>query len=341
MRIALLPAPVDHLVASWVGRATTETTTETTTENGQAVTITEHPHTVVLARAHILWWYGLGILWIIDALLQAQPIMFTTSFISNVLAPAAAGQPAWIVTPMLGGMRLWEQAPFLWNLGAIGVELLIGCLLLAGYSRPTWGRSGLILSVVWGLLVWCFGEGLGGLFVGSPTYLSGAPGSALLYVLLAGALLLPSAVWSSRHFLLVLRRAVGALWAVGALLQLAPLYWSPLGLASVLQNVAMMPLPSGLAALDAQLVASMASAPALWNGAMSAVMFGLAGAFLLGRGGRPLYIFALAWLTFLWVVFQGVGMIFSGMATDPNTPLLWALLMLPGWFEVNTDSSPG
>ena len=108
-----------------------------------------------------------------------------------------------------------------------------------------------------------------------------------------------------------------------------------------MQNVAMMPLPSGLAALDAQLVASMASAPALWNGAMSAVMFGLAGAFLLGRGGRPLYIFALAWLTFLWVVFQGVGMIFSGMATDPNTPLLWALLMLPGWFEVNTDSSPG
>lgn len=338
MRIALLPARVGHSVAS---RAR-----DVTTGNGEAVTSTSHllvgrtQHTldmdrarmVDLARVHMLWWYGLGILWIVDALLQAQPIMFTTSFISNVLAPAAAGQPAWIATPMIGGMRLWEQAPVLWNVGAIGVELLIGCLLLAGYSRPVWGRSGLILSVGWGLLVWYFGEGLGGLFVGSPTYLSGAPGSALLYVLLAGALLLPRSIWSSRHLLPVLRHAVGALWAVGALFQLASLYWSPLGLASVLQNVAMMPLPSGLAALDAQLVASMASAPALWNAAMCAVMFALAAAFLLGRGSRTLYTLALVWLAFLWVVFQGVGMVFSGMATDPNTPLLWALLLLPGWF---------
>ncbi|HEX6544273.1 MAG TPA: hypothetical protein VF040_21130 [Ktedonobacterales bacterium] len=335
MRVTLLPARVDHLVAARARDATPET--------GQVVTITEPPRAmrardtldmdqarmVDPARVHRLWWYGLGILWIMDALLQAQPVMFTTSFVSNVLAPAAAGQPAWIAIPMMGGMQLWEQAPVLWNLGAIGVELLIGCLLLAGYSRPVWGRSGLILSVVWGVLVWYFGEGLGGLFVGSPTYLSGAPGSALLYVLLAGALLLPSSIWSSRHLLPVLRRAVGALWAVGALFQLASLYWSPLGLASVLQNVAMMPLPSVLAALDAQLVASMASSPALWNAALSAVMFGLSLAFLLGRGGRTLYTLALVWLVFLWVVFQGVGMIFSGMATDPNTPLLWALLFLP------------
>ncbi|HEX8730877.1 MAG TPA: hypothetical protein VF725_02350, partial [Ktedonobacterales bacterium] len=46
---------------------------------------------------------------------------------------------------------------------------------------------------------------------------------------------------------------------------------------------------------------------------------------------------------FLWVVFQGIGMVFSGMATDPNTPPLWALLLLPGWFSRQArvvDSEP-
>jgi hypothetical protein len=105
-----------------------------------------------------------------------------------------------------------------------------------------------------------------------------------------------------------------------------------LGLTSVLQNVAMMPLPFGLSALDAQLVASMARAPALWNAALIATMFGLAVVFLIGLGGRTLYTLALVWFAFLWVVFQGVGMVLSGMATDPNTPLLWVLMLLPAWF---------
>ena len=336
MRIALLPTRVGNTVAS----------RDATIRNGHAGTIKEDPlgtldnatvardvaNVAALARVRMIWWYGLGVLWVVNALLQAQPAMFTTSFVSNVLAPAAVGQPAWIAVPMIGGMQLWERAPVLWNVAAIGIELLIGCLLLVGHSRPMWGRNGLILSIAWGLIVWYFGEGLGGLFAGSPTYLSGTPGSAVLYVLLAGALLLPNAIWTSPHLLIVLRRAVGALWAVGALFQLAPLYWSPLGLTSVLQNVAMMPLPFGLSALDAQLVASMARAPALWNAALIATMFGLAVVFLIGLGGRTLYILALVWLGFVWVVFQGVGMVLSGMATDPNTPLLWVLMLLPAWF---------
>jgi hypothetical protein len=190
-----------------------------------------------------------------------------------------------------------------------------------------------VLSIVWGLIVWYFGQGLGGLFAGSPTYLAGAPGSAILYVLLAAALLLPDAAWSSPCLLPLLRGISGSLWAVGALLQLAPLYWSPLGLASVVQNVAMMPLPAWLGGIDAQLVAAMAAAPALWNAALCAIMFGVAVTVALGRGGNTPYLIALAWLVCVcgWVVFQGIGMIFSGMATDPNTAPLWALLLLPAW----------
>jgi hypothetical protein len=289
----------------------------------------------------------LGGLWILDALLQAQPSMFTTAgLVGNVLLPTAQGQPSWIAAPVLWGAEVWASHAAAWNTAAVILELLIGCLILVGRRRPLWGRTGLALSIAWGVIVWYFGEGLGGLFTGSPTYLAGAPGSAFLYVLLASALLLPDDLWSSPRLLLAFRVAVGVLWAIGALLQMAPLYWTPLGLASVLQNIAMMPLPFGLTALDAYLVTAMANAPVLWNAALCAVMVGMAAALLFGRGGKSPYILTVAWLAvvwlaFLWAVFQGLGMVFSGMATDPNTPPLWALLLLPGWFAARPRTQPG
>jgi hypothetical protein len=302
-------------------------------------------HVEALTQLRDIWWYALGSLWIVDGLLQAQPSMFTpTGLVGNVLVPAAQGQPSWISGPMLWGSGLWVSHAALWNSAAVALELSIGCLILVGRRWPMLGRTGLVLSIVWGLIVWYFGEGLGGLFTGSASYLAGAPGSAFLYVLLASALVLPDALWSSPRLLLAFRVAVGALWAVGALLQMAPLYWTPLGLASMLQSVAMMPLPFGLTALDAQLVNAMSSAPILWNAMLCTIMIGLAGALLFGRGGKALYIvaliwLALIWLVFVWMVFQGLGMVFSGMATDPNTPPVWALLLLPSLFSVRTRIS--
>jgi hypothetical protein len=286
-----------------------------------------------LARVRVVWWYSLAGLWILDALLQAQPSMFTTAgMVDNVLLPAAQGQPAWIGIPMLWAVGIWARHPAAWNAVAVGLELLAGCLLLVGRRWPAWGRAGLALSIGWGLVVWYFGEGLGGLFSGSPTYLSGAPGAALLYALLAGALLLPPSVWAAPQWLRGYHIAIGALWGFGGLLQLAPLYWSPLGLASVAQSVAMMPQPLGLSALDERVVASLASAPVLWNTLLSGMLLVPALLLLAGRGGKILYLVAAVWLIVVWVVFQGVGMVFSQMATDPNTPLLWALLLLPVWF---------
>jgi hypothetical protein len=291
-----------------------------------------------LARTHDLWWYGLGVLWLLDGLLQLQPAMFTPAVAVNVIQPAMEGQPDWIGVPMLWCMQLWQHHPVLTNVGVAGLELLIAALLLGGRHRRAWGRLGLFLSIGWGLIAWYVGEGLGGLVTGSATMLTGAPGSALLYALLATALLLPEEWWTSARALRQLRVGTGLLWLVGASLQLAPLYWSPFGLASVLQDTAMMPQPLGVQALDFRLVATMAAAPALWNGLLCAAMAGLGVSLLLDRGGRTLYALAGLWLLALWVVFQGFGMIFSGMATDPNTPPLLALLLVPGWLAARAAS---
>jgi hypothetical protein len=104
-----------------------------------------------LARVRVAWWYGLGVLWLVDALLQARPVMFTSIGLGdNALLPAAHGQSDWIAGPMLWGAGMWADHSIAWNAVAVAPKLLIGCLLFAGRRRPSWGRAGLVLSVVWG-----------------------------------------------------------------------------------------------------------------------------------------------------------------------------------------------
>jgi hypothetical protein len=38
----------------------------------------------------------LGVLWLIDGLLQLQPLMFTMNMVNKVLSPITAGQPGFI-----------------------------------------------------------------------------------------------------------------------------------------------------------------------------------------------------------------------------------------------------
>lgn len=300
---------------------------------------------VAFSKARAVWWYALGGLWVVDGLLQLQPRMFTSLLAQAILQPAAQGQPAWIALPMSLASQLWTRYPVLCNASVVAVQLSIGGLLLLHQRHPTWGRVGLMLSLLWGLFVWYVGEGLGGLFTGTSSYLTGAPGSALLYVVLAAALLVPESAWSDPRLLRGARRAVGAVWLLGALLQVAPLYWSPFGLSGALQGIAMMGQPSAVAALDYTLVTGMAHAPGAWNAAYSVAMAILGGVIIVWRGGMRFYLIVFLALAATWVTFQGSGMLFSGMATDPNTVPLWALLLLPGWFEAcdarSTPSSVG
>ena len=126
MRTAFLPAHVENTAASqgasirhglavMLKRNPLDAPAEAAQTRGEA-------DVAALARVRMFWWYGLGILWIVNALLQAQPAMFTTSFVRGVLAPAAIGQPAWISAPMMDGMQLWERAPVLWNMAAVSLS---------------------------------------------------------------------------------------------------------------------------------------------------------------------------------------------------------------------------
>jgi len=119
-------------------------------------------------------------LWLLDGALQLQPAMFSRAFADHVLEPAAAENPSWIASPILAIAHLVSSQPLLFDLLFASLQLLIGFGLL---WRAT-VRPALALGILWSLVVWYLGEGLGGVFAGASP-LTGAPGAAVLYAFLS------------------------------------------------------------------------------------------------------------------------------------------------------------
>src|SRR5262249_58413868 len=77
---------------------------------------------------------------------------------------------------------------------AVWIQVGIGIWLLAASRGPLSRLAGLA-SVGWGLVVWVFGESFGGIFAPGLTWLFGAPGAVLIYVVAGTLIALPEAAW--------------------------------------------------------------------------------------------------------------------------------------------------
>jgi hypothetical protein len=126
---------------------------------------------------------GLGLLWLLDGALQAQPFMFTRDFATQVIAPNGQGQPGFVSEPIHWAADVIAAQPVAWNVAFAGIQLLLGVGLLV---RRT-SLLALAASIAWGLGVWYFGEGLGELTSGDASLSAGSPGAALLLAILAAA----------------------------------------------------------------------------------------------------------------------------------------------------------
>jgi hypothetical protein len=294
------------------------------TQNAQRALATAWPHTwstggITRRRIQV----ALGLLWLLDGLLQFQPVMFTRKFATQVIAPAGLGQPDFVAGPLGEVVRIILHQPAVMDLGFGLIQLALG----AGILFPRTARRALAGSVAWALAVWYLGEGLGGLFGGGASLLTGAPGAALLYAVLALAVLpRPGQDPRSQRPARWAAVAWAAAWLGGAVLQLLPGVDTN---AAISMSLAMNAsgAPAWFAAVDNQLSALV---PAY--GASIVVDLVVLQAFaglgvLMGRRTRLAAVTVGIGLSLVyWVTGQDLGQFWSGIATDPNAAPLLVLL---------------
>lgn len=268
---------------------------------------------------------GLGALWIMDGLLQAQPGM-VTRFVGGLVAPLVGGQPRLLAAAIEAGVRLWGVNPVQANVFAAFIQLLIGVLLVtAGEAAPA--RIGLWVSLVWSAIIWIFGEGLGGIFVGG-NWLQGAPGSASLYAAAAVLLLVPADLWTRNRAREAFRFGMAGLFSLAAFLQAWPPSgdWTATGLYSFSLSMAEMAQPH-VAAVPEYIWASLLRLhPILGNGAVTALLAGLAVLWLVRPSSWALWWATVGFTLLTWWLGQDWG-VFGGMSTDPNTGAILLVLL--------------
>jgi len=210
--------------------------------------------------------------------------------------------------------------------------------------RPT-VRPALALSFFWAFGVWFFGEGLGQIFTGSASALTGAPGSVFLYGLIGlmawprsapteedeetepsvgiassaagqgiGGAITPLLVWCGY-------------WSLAAILFLLPNNRTPTSVSSAITGMS-----PGEPSTYSHFLNSFGNhfgSGGVWTTWLLAI-----GSLIVGFGPlvfrRPTPFLAVGGLlaTFFWVSGQGLGGIFTGSGTDPNSGPLVVLLAL-------------
>jgi cytochrome oxidase Cu insertion factor (SCO1/SenC/PrrC family) len=284
---------------------------------------------------------GFGALWVVDGLLQLQQAM-PLGMPSTVLRPAAAGSPEWVHRLVNFGAEIWTRHPTSAAASAVWIQLGIGIFLLVA-PRGRWSRLAGLGSVGWGLIVWVFGEALGGIFAPGLNVLFGAPGGVLLYVVAGSLLALPDRVWVGQRLGRSVVSAGGAFLVLMAVLQAWPGrgFWQggtradPGTLAGMVQQMAVTPQPHFLSSAVASF-ASFDEAHGWGVNLFVVVMLAVTGLALLS-GRRRLLSPAVLVLMVLgladWFFIEDFG-VFGGTGTDPNSMVPLLLLLVAGYLAI-------
>ncbi|HUB05112.1 MAG TPA: hypothetical protein VMA76_08575 [Solirubrobacteraceae bacterium] len=260
----------------------------------------------------------LGLIWLLDGALQFQSFMYGNGFV-QMLKAGAAGQPYWISSSVTFAANALHSHQVLLNTGSALVQVGIGLGLL---YRPT-VKPALAASFAWALVVWWSGEAFGQLFASTANALTGAPGAVVIYAVVG------LVVWPGRRSGGLLgvrgaRLAWAALWVLmGALWLLAAN--STADATTTLIHAA----PSGVAWLTT--VQHWAASAATGGGLPIALVLAAASVAIgvaVARNwhARAFLTAAIALNLVYWVVGQGLGGLFQGGATDPNSGPLFVLL---------------
>ncbi len=281
---------------------------------------------------------GFGLLWVFDGVLQAQPGM-AVGLPSQVIRPAAQSSPSWVQHLVNFAGTSWSYHPIQAAAGAVWIQVGIGVWLVLARSGQLSRLAGLV-SVGWGLVVWVFGESFGGILAPGLSWLTGAPGAALVYCVAGMLVAMPDRYWRTARTGQVILRVFGLFLVVMAVLQAWPgrgfwqgdVHGQPGSLTAMVASMASLSQPGGLASL-ASGFASLTRAHGFAINLTAVVVLGGLGA-VLGSGWRraagPAVIALAVFAVAVWVLVQDLGFL-GGLGTDPNSMIPMLVLAVAGY----------
>jgi hypothetical protein len=261
---------------------------------------------------------ALGLIWLLDGALQFQSFMYSNGFV-QMLQGMISGQPGWVSDTVGWGARFASHDLTVWNTLFALTQVFIGVGIL--YRRTT--KAALAGSFAWALIVWCFGEAFGMLFMDMAMPLTGAPGAVLVYAMI-GLLVWPN----GRPGGVLGIRGARTLWAVLWLVMAWLWLMAPSSSANAVHD-AINAAPSGMSWLST--LQDWVAGGAKGNGLIIAFVLAAVSA-LIGIGvvadwhAKKLLAAAIVLNLAYWLLGQGFGGIFAGGATDPNAGPVFVLL---------------
>jgi cytochrome oxidase Cu insertion factor (SCO1/SenC/PrrC family) len=293
------------------------------------------------ARGRRLLRVGFGLLWILDGILQAQPKM-AGGLAALVIEPAAAVSPAWVQHVVNWGGTIWSFHPIQSGAASVWIQVGIGLWLLVAKSGP-WSRLAGLAAVAWGLVVWVFGESFAGIFAPGLSWLTGAPGAVLVYVVAGALVALPEQAWRSPRLGRLLLGGTGLFFIGMAVLQAWPGrgFWQgtidgkPGTLAGMVQQMSGTPQPHVLSALLARFGSFVASNGFAVNLVVVIALAAMGAIFLTGKPRLVRYAmwFGIVFCLADWVLVQDFGFL-GGLGTDPNSMIPFILLFSAGYLAL-------
>ena len=297
---------------------------------------------------------GFGLLWVFDGILQAQPAM-AVGLPSKVIEPAAASSPHWLQHVINWAGTAWSYHPVQAGAAAVWIQVGIGLWLLFA-PRGTLSRLAGVASVGWGLVVWLFGESLGGILAPGLSWLTGAPGAAAIYAVAGALIAMPSRYWSRPALSRLLVGGIGVFLTGMAVLQAWPgrgfwqgtVHGRPGSLTSMVASMSATSQPAALARLVTNF-GSLVAAHGFGVNLAVVLLLAVIGVSLITLAvagpGRVQAAGQLRWLVrapfvilgvfclAVWVLVQDFGF-FGGLGTDPNSMVPTILLATAGYLAL-------
>jgi len=295
----------------------------------------------------------LGILWLIDGILQVFPQMWTMNMVNGIMKPMLVGQPGLFEPSLQFIVNQTTLHLFEVNLLISVVQICLGLGFL--FLSDQWVKWLVLISFVWALIVWYGGEGMNMLFTGTGSILTGAPGAVLLYPLLglaviprtqsttAGASTTRRAGDDGLLSRRVLRYILAGFWCFAALLQLQPNWWQQGQISQAIG--AMVGMGGWNSVLVDPILTHISNATANietpLNIALIVVFLAIGiGLFVVkDEQVRPFLIASIIVSFLFWYFSEAFGAIFTGMATDFNSGLLVILIALSCWPKAQSLST--